>query len=226
VNTEAASKFIDRTWSGGDKTVNAYPQGMAIHNGRWHLTWCWRDTPVATTCHDLCYAYSDDYGKTWVNNEGRLIAKTGESFMSADSPGVSVWPIPPGTAYRNGGSMTVDSAGRVHVLARGESGEPAHFQREPTTGEWTRHKASTLGTLVPGPADQLFIVSEEGVQLTSARDFGPSEMVAAGRQALFEDSKLGVDLIRGVRDGWLSVIGQRDQSVTVCDYWVGTTPAP
>ncbi len=135
VNTESASKFLDRNWSGGDKTVNAYPQGLAFHNGRRHLTWCWRDTPVSTTCHDLCYAYSDDDGKTWLNNDGQMIAKTGVSFITADSPGVSVWPIPPGTRYINGGSMTVDSSGRVHVLVRGEQGAPAKFAARPRHGK-------------------------------------------------------------------------------------------
>jgi hypothetical protein len=81
VSTEAESKFLDRNWSGGNKTVNAYPQGLAFHNGRLHLTWCWRDTPVASTCHDLCYAYSDDVGRTWFNNEGQAIAETGVSFL-------------------------------------------------------------------------------------------------------------------------------------------------
>ena len=188
VNTETASKFLDRNWSGGDKTVNAYPQGLAFHNGRRHLTWCWRDTPVATTCHDLCYAYSDDNGKTWLNNNGQVIAETGVSFITADSPGVSVSPIPPGTRYINGGSMTVDSSGRVHVLVRSEDGSPAHFGRDPVTAKWTRQKAPMLGKLVPGQEDQMFIVSDQGLHRASASDFGAVTFIAAAEEHLFEDS--------------------------------------
>jgi hypothetical protein len=40
-----------------------------------------RAMPVALTCHDLCYAYSDDVGRTWFNNEGQAIAETGVSFL-------------------------------------------------------------------------------------------------------------------------------------------------
>ena len=64
VNSEAASQLIDRNWSGGNRTVNAYVHGLVTRGNRRHLTWCWRDTPDQRTCHDLCYAYSDDEGKT------------------------------------------------------------------------------------------------------------------------------------------------------------------
>lgn len=67
INNEPDSKFIDRNWSGGDKTVNAYPFGFIMKNGRRYLTWCRRDTPNARTCHDLCFAYSTDHGQTWKN---------------------------------------------------------------------------------------------------------------------------------------------------------------
>ena len=175
VNKETESKFHDRNWSGGDKTVNAYPQGVAFHGGRIHLTWCWRDTPLASTCHDLCYAYSEDSGRAWLNNNGRAIAEIGVNFISADSPGVTVWPIPPGTKYINGGSMTVDETGRVHVLVRSEDGSSAHFQRNPDTGTWTRQRAAGRGVLLPGPTDQLFIVSDDGLQRTSASRFGTNQ---------------------------------------------------
>lgn len=89
VNTAAASQLINKNWSGGDRTVNAYPHGLVVRNGRRHLTWCWRDTPDARTCHDLCYAYSDDDGKSWRNNEGKLIGVAGTNFITADSTGVA-----------------------------------------------------------------------------------------------------------------------------------------
>lgn len=126
VNTEADSKFLDRNWSGGDKTVNVYPQGLVLRNDRLHLTWCWRDTPVASTCHDLCYACSDDVGRTWLNNDGQVIAEWGSRFITADSPRVSVWPIPAGKRYINNGSMTVDTTGRVHVLMTAGWASTAH----------------------------------------------------------------------------------------------------
>lgn len=218
---EPGSKLIDRSWSGGDKTVNAYPHGLVIANGRRHLTWCWRDTPDAATNHDLCYAYSDDHGVTWFNNDGRKVAAIGSSYITADSPGISVWPIPPGTQYINGGSMTVDRSGRVHVLVRGENGSPVHFRRDPQNGKWTREPAPVLGSLVAGADDYLFIVSPDGLHRTSARHAGPTETLVNGQSRLFTDSKMALDARRAAHDGWISVIGQSGKTVSVVDYWVG-----
>jgi len=224
VNTAAASKFIDKNWSGGNHTVCAYPHGLVIQNGRRHLTWCWRDTPDASTCHDLCYAYSDDNGKTWLNNDGQRVAVTGSSYITADSPGIAVWKIPPGSKYVNGGSMTVDHAGRVHVLVRGENGSPAYFSRDPATGKWTRQKAAASGALVAGQGDNLYLVSEDGLERTSASRFGELTPLVQGQAAYFQNCQMGVDRTRLAQDGWVSVIGQNGKTVTVVDYWIGEQP--
>jgi hypothetical protein len=220
VNTPAASKFIDRRWSGGDKTVNAYPHALVIHQGRRHLTWCWRDTPDAKSCHDLGYAYSDDQGKTWLNNDGQVVARLGQSYLTADSPGIAVWAIPPGTRYINGGSMTVDHEGRVHVLVRGEDGSPAHFQRDPGTRKWTRRKSPVLGDLAVGAGDHLYVVNKDGLYRTSASRFGEMTTLVSGQGGYFQDCQLYLDRSRHAHDGWISVIGQTGKTVTVLDYQI------
>jgi hypothetical protein len=219
INTEEASKFIDREWSGGDKTVNAYPLPATFHNGRLHLAWCWRDTPDSKTCHDLCYAYSDDGGKTWMDNQGRLAAVTGSRFISADTPDIAAWKIPTGTSYVNGGSMTVDQDGRVHVLMRGEYGSPVHFQRDPATARWMREKATALGSLVTGPGDKLHLLSENGVYNAPTSDFGKMTKVVSGMNSFFKDCKPAMDATR-IHDGWVSLIGQSGKTVTVVDYQI------
>jgi ribosomal protein L24E len=221
INTVAASKFIDRNWSGGDKNVNAYPQGLFIRNGRRHLTWWWRDTPSETSCHDLCYAYSDDNGKTWLNNDGQQIGQTGTNFVTADSPGLTVWKIPPGSKYGDTGSMVVDSDGRVHVLVHGKDGSPIHFDRDPTTKKWNRHKSAAEGELIAGKGDDLYIATDDGLMRTSASHFGEMTTVSGGHQSLFKDSSIAVDRNRGIADGWISVIGQSGKIVTVVDYSIG-----
>jgi hypothetical protein len=121
INTPQASKLIDKHWSGGDRTVSAYPFGLCLQNGRRHLAWCWRDTPDASTCHDLCYADSEDNGRTWLNNAGQVIGITGQKSLTPDSPGVAVWRIPPGTTYISGGSISVigRSGRRISVVDYG-----------------------------------------------------------------------------------------------------------
>lgn len=225
-NSPQESQFIDRRWSGGDRTVNAYPHGLFTRNGRRHVTWCWRDTPDERTCHDLCYAYSDDDGKTWLNNDGKLIGVTGTNFITADSPGAAAVIIPPGSRYRNGGSMTVDNAGRVHVIGRGERGSPVHFSRDPGTGQWSRRNFDMLGSLIAGHGDDLFVVAEDGVYRTSASRSGKLQRLVAGKAALFQDSAMSVDRQRFEQDGCISVIGQRGKTVSVVDYWVGKPAAP
>ncbi|WP_197527381.1 BNR repeat-containing protein [Pirellulimonas nuda] len=226
VNEEAASKFIDRAWSGGDKTVNAYPHGLAFHDGRLHLTWCWRDTPDPRTCHDLCYTYSDDLGQTWRNNAGKRVAQRGERFITADSPGISVSPIPAGARYVNGGSMTVDRAGRVHVLVVGEDGRPAHFEREPESAEWRRREAKRLGAIVAGRDGLLLVVATDGLWQVLDRDFGAMRRVVPGRPALFASSKMAIDPARVAHDGRVSAIGQQGSTVSVVDYSVDSSVGP
>jgi hypothetical protein len=221
LNSEAESKFIDKGWSGGDRTVNAYPHGLVVRNGRWHFTWCWRDTPDETTCHDLCYAYSDDEGRTWLNNDGQVIGVTGRSFITADSPGVAVVKIPPGSRYRNGGSMTVDPSGGVHVVMRGEKGSPVFFSRDPRTGQWTRGSCKVLGSLVCGPGGEIFVAEEGGVYRAAAGGLGQLQRLAALDSRWFKDSSCVLDRQRLAHDGWISLIGQQGKTVSVIDCWVG-----
>jgi hypothetical protein len=226
VNTEAASQLIDKYWSGGDGTVNAYPHELVIQHGRRHLTWCWRDTPDERSCHDLCYAYSDDGGRTFLNNEGEVIGVAGTHWITADTPGVAAVTIPPGSRYRNGGSMTVDAAGRVHVLMQGEKGAPVYFTRDPGTGKWSRERSKVLGTLLAGSDDDLYVVTENGIYRTSASRFGRLEKLVAWKAAWFEDSSMVMDRRRFERYGWISVIGQQGKTVRVVDYKLGTPAAP
>jgi len=217
-NTEKNSQLIDKRWSGGNGTVNAYPHVMVIHNGRRHLTWCWRDTPDSSTCHDLCYAYSDD-GITWKNSRGDVVAEKGKRFIAADTPGIAVWDIPPGTRFLNGGSMAVDADGRVHVLMRGEDGPYVHFQRDPTSWEWTRKKSAS-GKLIAGKGRYLYIISNRELMRTLTKGFGKIETIASVNDELFKDSSMGIDRTRVQQDGWISVIGQSGKTVSVVDYQV------
>jgi hypothetical protein len=153
-----------------------------------------------------------------MDHQGRLAAVTGRRFITADTPGIAVWKIPTGTSYVNGGSMTVDRDGRVHVLMRGEDGSPAHFQRDPATGGWTRGKATTLGSLVAGPGGKLHILTEDGLYSSAASQPRKMQKVVSGMKSLFADCKPATDTTRAKQDGWVSMIGQTGKTISVVDY--------
>ncbi len=219
-NDLPSSKLIDKQWSGGDGTVNAYPHSMVVRNGRRHLTWSWRDTPTASTSHDLCYSYSDDHGETWRNSDGKPIGRIGKKFITADSDGVVAINIPAGTSFVNGGSMTVDQNGRVHVVMRGESGEPFHATRDPETGKWDHGNTRYLGALAAGNGEHVFLVSEGGLHRLSASRVGEATTIASAPAQLFRDGKTAVDRERFQHDGWISAIGQRGKRISVVDFRV------
>jgi hypothetical protein len=54
----------------GEKKRSAYISTAIDPRGRLHLTWVWRETPDVATNHDICYARSDDGGKTWTKSDG------------------------------------------------------------------------------------------------------------------------------------------------------------
>ncbi len=153
-------KYLDGT-SNANATVNAYLHGLAYTRGgsRLHAAWCWRETPDATTNHDLFYVYSDDHGRTWKDNSGATVATSGMTFVKTGSTSAKVWSINQNRGLINQEHMAVDTTGRVHVLlghmpdaqpddssftsARTKS-QYFHYWRNPTNGTWTRTSIASL----------------------------------------------------------------------------------
>jgi hypothetical protein len=149
-NWISLGKYID----GITNNMNAYLHGLSYTRGgtRLHASWCWRDTPDASTNHDLDYVYSDDNGRTWMSNAGAVIGATGTNPLTLNTAGINVWPISTNRGLINQEHMAVDSVGRVHVLlshmpdaqandatfdsARTKS-QFFHYFRD-TCGKWTR----------------------------------------------------------------------------------------
>jgi hypothetical protein len=139
--------------SGTADSINAYPHGLSYTRGgsRLHLSWCWRETPDASTNHDLLYIYSDDHGRTWKNNIGATVATTGSSSVSKNSSGINVWPIGQNRGLINQEHMAVDATGRVHVLLSHMPDAQADDATSPARGP--RANSSTIGAtpVEPGP---------------------------------------------------------------------------
>ena len=91
----------------GQGKRNAYPQACVDGRGMIHLSWVWRETPDVATNHDLCYARSDDGGKTWTKSDGTAYAVP----ITAATAEVAS-PIPQKHELINQTSMCADSDGR------------------------------------------------------------------------------------------------------------------
>ena len=118
---------------------NPYIHGLDSRGGRLYTTWVYRgfvwyegwDDPADTkhkqqagpngaeNNHNICFAYSDDEGRTWRNGAGERIADLtkGESVLPS-SPGIVAFDIPKGSGLINQESQAVDHRGGVHVLNR------------------------------------------------------------------------------------------------------------
>ncbi|MCH5376526.1 MAG: BNR repeat-containing protein [Planctomycetes bacterium] len=106
----------DGSFQGSDSRC-AYLNGLQYDSrGRLHVTWCWRETPDLQTNHDLMYAYSDDRGRTWQNNAGETIGRSGPSPVNVESSGIIVAPIAFGWGMMNQLTQDVDGQGRVHAV--------------------------------------------------------------------------------------------------------------
>lgn len=56
----------------GENERSAYWQ-ICVNKKGIYLSWVWRESWDVSTNHDICYAFSADWGQTWKNPMGRTI---------------------------------------------------------------------------------------------------------------------------------------------------------
>ncbi len=97
---------------GKSRSRCSYPNGYAYGpDGGLHVTWVWRESSQGSN-HDLMYAYSEDRGKTWLNNQGETLNEP----PHVNSPGITVVDIGRDYGLMNTHGQAVDSLGRIHVV--------------------------------------------------------------------------------------------------------------
>lgn len=168
----------------------AYPNPIRYGpQDRLHVTWCWRERPQGgpydlRTNHDVCYAYSDDFGRTWQNNAGDLVAALdggrGEvpASISLDTPGIVAYPTRYLWGQMNTTTQFVDSRGRVHVINWQQPQDAAeasadlntwryyHYWRDPA-GHWHENRLPFFGRkpqLVLDRAGNAYVVYCHGAE--------------------------------------------------------------
>ena len=103
-------RLLDRPLINGQGQMNAYLHEPVLGpDGRFHMSWVWRDTPDCSTNHDLSYAVSSDLVQ-WQTAAGNPI----ELPMTLQTPDVVVDPVPAEGGIINGsGKIGFDSRGRA-----------------------------------------------------------------------------------------------------------------
>ena len=96
----------------GEGERNAYWQACVDDRGAFHISWVWRETPDVSSNHDLCYARSDDGGKSWVQSSGK---KYQMPINAANAEYVSK--IPQASELINATSMSTDEKGFPYIVS-------------------------------------------------------------------------------------------------------------
>lgn len=112
--TKTWSRLLDEPILDGQGDQNAYSSSAPIlgPDGWYHLSWVWRDSPMAETNHDLSYAKSQDL-INWFTADNQPITLP----ITPSTEGVIVDPIPIKQGMLNGnGKIGFDSQNRV-ILA-------------------------------------------------------------------------------------------------------------
>jgi len=185
-----------RSGNGVYDDVNQNPSGTrnAYHNafqadptGRLHTTWTWREGTQDGN-HDLMYAYSDDRGVTWRNNDGQPVG-TPSSPVTLTSAGIEVVDLDRRQALFNQQGQAVDPLGGVHaVMFHREPGHEFtdspmsdrgnsryyHYYRDPASGDWVARafpadaRVGSDATVAADRDGNLFAVYVQGGDLVIA----------------------------------------------------------
>lgn len=137
----------------------AYPNPLRYGGGsRLHVTWCWRERPREAirdlrTNHDLCYAYSDDFGRTWCDTAGCQIAvlDAKQSGIAVDTPGTVVRTTRYLWGQMNTTTQWIDSRGRVHVINWQQQQDAAAASTDLNTWRYYHYWRDTDGTWHDNP---------------------------------------------------------------------------
>jgi hypothetical protein len=124
----------------GENQCNPYWwRPAAGPDGSLHVAWCWRDSPDASTNHDLCYTRSNDGGKTWIRSDG-----SPQKVPIIRSNAEVVDPISKGSNLINQCSLAVDPDGQPHLVQyfNDDSGCPQYYDEWFDGSKWHRSQVS------------------------------------------------------------------------------------
>lgn len=140
-STQSWRRLLDEPLTDGRGQMNAYIRGpVRGPDGRFHVSWVWRDTPDCETNHDLSHAQSRDLVH-WETIGGKPLTLP----ITVETPGVIVDPVPVKGGILNGtGAIGFDTKGRV-VLSYykfDEDGKTQAYCARAEDGQWRIYRVS------------------------------------------------------------------------------------
>jgi hypothetical protein len=140
VANRAWSRLINTPLLDGQGLYSAYPVGPILGpDGFYHLVWVWRDTPDASTNHDLSYAKSPDLVH-WQSVSGRAL-----TIPITLATGDVVDPVPAGGGIINNNTKIGFDAQNQPIIAYHKfdaAGNTQLYNARFENGRWTPHQAS------------------------------------------------------------------------------------
>ena len=139
--TQTWRRLLDAPLMDGRGKMNAYMNGPDLGpDGYYHVSWVWRNSPDASTCHDLSYIRSRDLLQ-WETIDGKPLVLP----ITIATPGVVVDPIPVHGGIVNGmGHVGFDQNQRP-VLSYAKydaNGKTQLYLARFENGAWTLTQAS------------------------------------------------------------------------------------
>jgi hypothetical protein len=180
--TVGLGKFIARdigTFTADGRTSNfrcPYVDSLSYAGQRLHISWIWRDRFKRThpeNQHDLCYAYSDDHGRTWHNSSGEIIGRTGKDFIHLNTHGLVVAPIPIHSGLSNQNTHYSYEDGSIHVILLHQPKADARSIKESCYHHhWRNHKGIWNSEVLPfvGKRPKLVGTTDRKLILTYTND--------------------------------------------------------
>jgi hypothetical protein len=227
--------FSDANGMSGSRC--SYPNGYDYGpHGKLHTTWVWRESSQGAN-HDLMYAYSENQGKTWINNVGIPLTEP----PHLNSPGIIVVSIGRTYGLMNTHGQSLDSQGRIHVVMwhcsdeslKAAGSKPGEYRWGPAEARryhhyWRNKNGTWEHTEIPGVAgnrpklfidktDNAYLIFRNADLFVQSGDLVIAAATASSKwtdwkvihteKGPFVNEMLG-DLYRWKRDGILSIMVQ------------------
>ncbi|MCE0498887.1 MAG: BNR repeat-containing protein [Methylacidiphilales bacterium] len=227
--------------SGSGQHMNAYMQGPKTGpDGYYHVSWVWRNTPDASTCHDLSYMRSKDMVH-WETVDGQPLTLP----ITGTTQGVVVDPIPVNGGILNTMGQIGFDANKQPIISYTKydaNGKTQLYLARYENGAWQLHLASDWnvryefsggGTFAPpiGVAPVELRGDKMCIQIVDkelGNDFweiDPQTMKLVGRMPTSSQNKVWWQFSKvestfpGMRVKWLSDTGQAADGKTYKLRW-------